>query len=228
METYSRSRRTGALILFGLLVGGVGLWYWRRRVALPSPVLPEIRGARVLLIGDSLAVGMGPSLEKALASHGSASFLNIARGGTNIKQWADADRPDGAKLEAALAAKPSLVIISLGTNDEASRKPSLKPPFGPTFDVATQRAPAIKKLLARIAGAGAEVVWLGPPTFAANLWPMQRSFRDLLASTVGRNYFNTEPLDIPRGRDNLHPSSAGHKKWVDAIMYWLKSAGAVV
>lgn len=243
-------RPTSFWLIIGLAVGGAALWYWQRKKAttpalmfahgptgmpvpgsLPAPApkraaLPAVKGARVLVIGDSLAVGMGPILEKALAARGSASYQNIARVGSNIHQWADVASPDGAKLEAALSKKPTLVIISLGTNDEAARKPSNKPPFGPTFDVAKQRAPAIKQLLARLAGIN--VVWLGPPTFDPKLWPMQRSFRDLLATSLGPNYFNSESLSIPRGGDNLHPTTAGHKLWVQAIMDWWKTGTAAV
>lgn len=170
---------------------------------------------RVLLIGDSLSVGVAPILESALRERGVADFLSIGRVGTNIKQWA-MDDGDGARLNEALSTfRPTLVLISLGTNDEATRKL----PGYENFDVARQRAPHIEQLREKLSGT--QSVWLGPP--AADKWPADRPFRDLIRSVWGDMYFDTEAVAPRKGTDRVHFSSAGNRTWRDAIIAWLET-----
>src|SRR3990172_5754810 len=70
------------------------------------------RGMRVLLIGDSLAVGTAPYFA-ALAKEAGVEFKSLAKVGTRIDQWASS-----AELKALLEKfQPELVLVSLGTND---------------------------------------------------------------------------------------------------------------
>ena len=170
---------------------------------------------RVLLIGDSLSVGLAPILESSLRARGVGDFSAIGRGGTNIKQWAQ-DVGDGARLNEALTTfRPTLVLISLGTNDEATRKLS----GYENFDVARQRAPHIEQLRNKLSGVRS--VWLGPP--AADKWTADRRFRDLLRATWGDLYFDTEAVAPRKSTDLVHFSSAGNRTWRDAIVAWLES-----
>ena len=102
---------------------------------------------RVLVIGDSLGVGLGLILEDELIRKGVGAYHNISLGGSSINQWGR----NGYKLNTLLrqnleSFKPTLVLISLGTNDEATRKYSLDPPMGPSYNVASSR----KKYLASL------------------------------------------------------------------------------
>lgn len=189
---------------------------------LPQPALDKTAyrvswpRERVLLIGDSLSVGVAPLLEASLRERGVGDFSAIGRGGTNIKQWAQ-DVGDGARLNEALATfRPTLVLISLGTNDEATRKL----PGYENFDVARQRAPHIEQLRNKLSGVRS--AWLGPP--AADKWTADKRFRDLLQATWGDLYFNTEAVAPQKGRDRVHFSSAGNRVWRDAIVSWLEGA----
>ena len=169
---------------------------------------------RVLLIGDSLSVGVASILESALKERGLTDFLSIGRSGTNIKQWAQ-DTGDGERLNEALSTfRPTLVLISLGTNDEATRKA----PGYENFDVARQRAPHIEQLRNKLSGVRS--VWLGPP--AADKWTADRRFRDLLRATWGDLYFDTEAVAPRKGTDLVHFSSAGNRAWRDSIVAWLE------
>ena len=59
---------------------------------------------RVLLIGDSLAVGLEDPMEKALRARNVGAFKSIAVGGTMINQWAwSGSHPHARSLDAALA-----------------------------------------------------------------------------------------------------------------------------
>ena len=153
---------------------------------------------RVLLIGDSLSVGLAPILESSLRARGVGDFSAIGRGGTNIKQWAQ-DVGDGARLNEALTTRK----LSGYEN----------------FDVARQRAPHIEQLRNKLSGVRS--VWLGPP--AADKWTADRRFRDLLRATWGDLYFDTEAVAPRKSTDLVHFSSAGNRTWRDAIVAWLES-----
>ena len=183
---------------------------------------------RVLLIGDSLAVGLEDPMEKALRARNVGAFKSIAVGGTMINQWAwSGSHPHARSLDAALAEfQPTLVLISLGTNDEASRgvvdhkgDPAV-PPYGPGFSVAHQRKDSIPKLASKLAGVRS--VWIGPPV--TGRWEPDRAFRNLIAATWPGRYFNTEQITLAKQPDDLHLSGSGYRVWNDAIVTWLEGA----
>jgi lysophospholipase L1-like esterase len=207
---------------------------------IPGPVLPQssgpqslskhrpidMTGQRVLLIGDSLGVGVGPVLERELRPLGIASFKNISVGGTNIMQWVVGRYQQCKDLDAALASyKPTIVFISLGTNDESSRSYIImgKPfvlPYGPTFDVAKQRAPHVAKMREKLAGV--KSIWLGPPISHPDKWPADRKFRDMIAGSWGEDYFNTEAVAPAKTGDKIHFTGTGNKTWASAIANWIR------
>ena len=180
---------------------------------------------RVLLIGDSLAVGLEAPIEQALRARNVAAFRSIAVGGTMINQWAwSGSHAQARQLDAALAEfQPTLVFISLGTNDEASRGvvdhkgDPAKPPYGPGYDVAYARKDSIPKLAQKLAGV--KSVWIGPPV--TSRWEPDRRFRDLIASYWPGRYFNSEAITIAKQPDKLHPTSSGYGTWRDSIFAWL-------
>ena len=79
---------------------------------LPSPLCPP-QGARVAVVGDSFAEGLGPHLAAHAKDCGTPFFLDDARG-TSVTQWT------GPRLDAALAFNPSVVLVSLGGNDNTA------------------------------------------------------------------------------------------------------------
>ena len=198
----------------------------------------NMAGQRVLLVGDSLGVGVGPVLEKEFRNLGAAAFKNISVGGKTIGHFSDNKHAEGRSLEKALAEyKPTLVFICLGTNDEAIRRikggdPRYFTPenyaknlVGPNFSVAKQRRKAIARLAGKLSGVRS--IWLGPPPSCPQLWPMDREFRNLLASTWSGNYFNTEAFNFPKvPRDDIHYTGKSYKDWGAEIARWLKNASA--
>jgi len=197
----------------------------------PTPPI-DWPNERVLVIGDSLAVGVTPLLRTRMQALGVGGFSGIAVGGTNILQWSDNNYNEGKAMEAALAEfRPTLVLISLGTNDEASRgykdwrgrdwdaDDLAANRVGPNLSVAKQRTKAIARLARKLSGTRS--VWLGPPASPERIWPMDRPFRDLIASTWGRNFFSTEAVAPQKGGDGIHFTGGGNKVWADAIMAYL-------
>ena len=174
---------------------------------------------RILLVGDSLAVGLRPHLARALQARGTGAFRSIAEGGTNIYQWSTSAEPQGRRLAKALATfHPTLVIISLGTNDEAARTPGLLRPYGPAFDVARQRTPHAEALRDRLRDVCS--VWLGPP--AALLWSTDRPFRHMLSALWGENFLDSELIDPERAPDHIHLTASGNEAWTSALLALLE------
>ena len=182
---------------------------------------PRIRkGMRVLLVGDSLAVGTAPHFA-ALAKEAGVEFKSLAKEGTRIDQWASS-----AELANLLNAfQPDLVLVSLGTNDSFMQG-------GDAATVARQK-PQLEKLLALLTqwprkkdyGLGPEhLVWIGPPTLPKPPSPgVSRMIQDAAGNAISPrfHYFHSENLLLPRGPDNLHPTARGYAGWAGAVWHWL-------
>jgi lysophospholipase L1-like esterase len=174
------------------------------------------RGMRVLLIGDSLAVGMAPHFQ-ALAKEAGVNFQSLAIVGTRIDQWASS-----AQLQKTLDQfQPELVMISLGTNDEYL-----------TGDAVTRQRPALETLINKISqytrnadyGLGPEwIVWIGPPTLPKPTNGIVAMIQAAAGTPLAPRfyYYHSEQLELPRGPDKLHPTARGYAGWAGAVWHWL-------
>lgn len=188
---------------------------------------PTLRpGDRILLVGDSLAVGLTVPLG-ALCRESGIAFQALATVGTRIDQWATSD-----PLTQALAAfQPTLVLISLGTND-AYMQPS------PGQDIGERQRPFMEELLSKIesyphasdAGSGPRaIVWVSPPTLPAaaiSLPSVMTLIESEHAIDLPRikprvSFFPTQRLTLPRGPDGIHPVASGYAAWAGKIWQWL-------
>lgn len=158
---------------------------------------------KLLLVGDSLAVGMKPHLA-ALAKEHRVPFEAQAVSGSRIDQWATSK-----KLAAKLTLfRPTLAVVSLGTNDEYLKG-----------DAVARQQPHLDALLKKLRAAGAEVAWIGPPTLPK---PKSNGIVPMLQSAISpSHYFHSEALAIPRGPDKLHPTARGYAGWAGAVWQWL-------
>lgn len=156
---------------------------------------------RLLFIGDSMAQGLAPHVENLAHDEGIAAFAARGIVGTRLDQWAKDPWLD-AELQSF---SPTLVLVSLGTNDEAMGA-----------GAADRQSSAFEALLAKISASGAEVAWVGPPSL-----PFPRhGVSDMIRARVP-HYFASESLDIPRAPDGLHPNVSGYAGWAGAIWQWL-------
>jgi lysophospholipase L1-like esterase len=193
-----------SLVLVAVALGGAAAGYWASGRSRLEPGT-----ARVLLVGDSLAVGLGRPLA-ALAAASGVHFASASKGGTVVDQWASGIH--AKQLQDALDGfKPTLVLVSLGANDELR-----------TISTPERVAPEIQTLLDRCEAAGAEVLWIGPPDIPETYVEYRRNHQivPLLESTIpAARYFRSEDLDLPQP-DKLHPSPAGYVTWASAIWEW--------
>lgn len=151
---------------------------------------------RVLLVGDSLAVGLAGPLEQAARADG-AAFAATVKGGTTTRHWASGSQ--SARLRAALELGPDLVLVCLGTNDAASGPSAYRP------DAAA--------LVALLRADGRRVVWILPPILPAHF--DAATVRATVAG-LGVDTFDSERLTIPRF-DGIHATPAGYRYWAGEI-----------
>ncbi len=188
---------------------------------------PTLRpGDRILLVGDSLAVGLAVPL-RALCRDTGLAFQALATVGTRIDQWATSS----ALSDALVTFQPTIVLISLGTND-AYMQPS------GAQSVGARQAPFMEELLNKIetyphaggAGAGPRaIVWLSPPTLPKEAVSLP-SVMALIESEHAINFprikprvafFPTQGLTLARGPDGIHPVASGYALWAGRLWQWL-------
>ena len=163
-------------------------------------------GTRVLLIGDSLSHGLGPQMARVARECGTP-FFHHGVVGSHVTQWAQ-DHWLNPQLQRA---QPTVVMVSLGGNDYQRTDP---------HNVRV----AIPKFLDKVNAAGAELLWIGPPTF-----PFQDKIgvRDMwFQSLEGRNdtaWYPTDKLTIPRGADRIHPTMQGNRDLSRTLWQWMSS-----
>lgn len=169
---------------------------------------PRIRrGEKLLLFGDSLAQGLTPTLG-ALAKDNGVAFAATSKVGSTVREWAGATAL-GSELRKHLAEKPTVVLCSLGTNDEYLTSAS-----------AQAELPALEALIELVRASGAELGWIGPPTLPRQGNGFSAAIRARIASN---RYFHSESFEIPRGGDNLHPTVKGYAGWAGKIWSWISS-----
>ncbi len=167
--------------------------------------------ASVLLVGDSLAVGLTKPLGDIARGQGD-TFLGDGATGSTVTDWLTG-KLKGRLLADMASAKPDLVLISLGTNDA-------------TGDLAGWGA-KVAALVAQAKGAKS-IVWIGPPFFADKLknFPAGNvaKMRQILLDTL-------TPLNVPifpsdaggadndyaRSADGIHMTAAGFADWAKDV-----------
>lgn len=201
----SGASRTAALWA-GLVIAGSVAW-----AKIASGSRPRITPGRtrLMLVGDSMAVGLTPPLRQ-LAAQADVPFRSLAEVGTKIDQWAGRH----ALAEALATFEPTLTVVVLGTNDAYLQGDAAE----------RQRAP-LRRLLEQLRAAGSEVVWVTPPTLPTQgPYPHRRDngLRRLLAEEVPESHtFPSERHLIPRAPDRLHPTVRGAAAWAGLIWRFL-------
>jgi lysophospholipase L1-like esterase len=179
----------------------------------PSPVevavdvdCPSV-GTRVLLIGDSLSVGLGP----AMAAHARACgtpFHHHGVVGSHVTQWAH-DSWLQPQLDRAQA---NVVVVSLGGNDFQR------------FDDENVRA-GIDQFVAKVRSSGAKLRWISPPTMPfSDRVGVRDMWKQKIDGSAGIDWYPTEELVIPRAPDRVHPTIKGYKTLGKMLWQWVANA----
>jgi GDSL-like Lipase/Acylhydrolase family len=172
---------------------------------------------RVVLIGDSLGVGLRKPLG-ALAQADGIPFMGQACGGTMIFQWVRQDTNFGPCTfgqQHIRAANPTVVLISLGTNDAYAQADQIE-----------SERPKLEELLQDIIDMGARPIWIDPPKLeTAPRVPqvMQMIYDSPTARKAGMPHFRSDQMDIQMTGDKIHPTRAGYDAWSTALWKWLRT-----
>lgn len=200
-------RSSKILILLGMAATAVAALTLRAAASSPSSS-PNISGKestpllgrKCLILGDSLAVGLGPRLRQVAEKAGCKATVD-AQVSTTTGHWA------GGPFQASLAkVKPDFVLVSLGTNDAALRDPE-------------RSKPRIQILVDAAKKAGVRLYWVGPPGLPARLRGAD-AIRAMIRAT-GVPYFESEKVTFQRSQDGVHATRAGYAAWAEAVWAWV-------
>jgi lysophospholipase L1-like esterase len=154
----------------------------------------------VLHIGDSFAGALGIELNRRFKEHGVRGVLRYETS-SYIPTWAS-----DAKLSGYLAQyDPDLVLVTLGANELEVVDPTI-------------RVRTIRKLVERLEGR--TCVWVGVPLWDGARGALLDVIREHCAPCV---YLDSNHLfpDMPRARDNIHPSMQAREEWAARVLDWL-------
>jgi lysophospholipase L1-like esterase len=181
----------------------------RADVPSPDPAAPAASEAAspawVLHVGDSFTEAFfEQNLAPRFRAAGAPYVVEGVRS-TSTYSWAN-----DPTLDAQLAKRPSLVLVTLGANE---------------FDIPspTFRASSIEKIAHKIAAAGASCVWITPP-----MWTHETGILEVIyAHCSPCAYFDSDAVlggglaREEREPDRIHPNPRGGARWADAFWGWL-------
>jgi len=173
-------------------------------------------GDRIVLCGDSLGVGLRKPMADLAAADG-LEFTGIAVGGTAVFQWAKrrltiAGKPVGT--EPIMELSPTVVLVSLGTNDGAM----------PDASIENERS-SVQTFVQTVCGSGARMVWLLPPP-EVNVPRLAHAVEVITGSPAvsewGVVFYRTPAGSVQlQSADRIHPTAVGYKAWAEDVWAFL-------
>lgn len=158
-------------------------------------------GATVMLIGDSLAVGMEGKFISLARKSGYVPVTHVVTG-TSIFHWMKWIKGDLEKN------RPELVVVSLGTNDAI------------IYDRVKKNAHLYGEFTKIVEDSGAVLVWLGPPDITLKRIPKISETREIIKKSA-MNYFDSEKFERPMGGDGIHLTASGYSRWMTSAWDWM-------
>ena len=164
----------------------------------PEPIQSLRPGGRILLLGDSLAMGMTKRW-RSLAKENGYEFSVEAKGGTRVDQW-------GPKVKSIVSSKkPDIMVVSLGTNDAGMSNPESQRNYVRTIvDVVTKSCVII--------------VWVLPPPLPESLRGRDKMI-EIISNELSNKgiIFDSNQATSGRAKDGIHYSTQGYSDWTDSI-----------
>ncbi|HYG82407.1 MAG TPA: hypothetical protein VD861_18565 [Pyrinomonadaceae bacterium] len=160
----------------------------------------SLRDKTVLLVGDSMAEGVGPWLQKKVEAVG-GRFINGQERSSTILFWQGA----GKLREKLSLYRPDVVFIALGSNEIFMSNPEA-------------RAPLVRQMVEEIGARPA--FWIGPPSWK----PDKGLVRVIEENFQPGHFYNSNSLVVPRAADGKHPTAQGYKTWTELVWDWYARA----
>ncbi len=196
--------------------------------AAPSAAVPR----KILLVGDSFALGLGLTLPQSLGRQGEVALANRGKvsSGLNSPQFYDWEK---ALAEFLAAEKPDALVVMLGGNDAKNGRGT--PQWAQDF---TAKAGRFLEIAGRH---GVRVYWIGLPpmrekSYSQRAWTANEAMRaacsgasscrfieswDLFADAAGRfsakKTVSGKAVSL-RGKDGVHFTTAGCRLLTDRIV----------
>jgi lysophospholipase L1-like esterase len=177
---------------------------------------------KIILIGDSLAVGLAKYGLGDRAAVGQYPFAAHAAGGTRAADWAPRIAgilaKEGLDNNPGIVRENALVLVSLGTNDS-----------GPDWQ--GNRQPAVGQAMQDINKVvrgeyKADLIWIGMPTLPYAKLPNQDRIRSLTMQ-LQPDFIDSSKMTIEKSSDQIHPTPKGYDDWSAQIWTDLQRRGQV-
>lgn len=151
---------------------------------------------RILFVGDSMVGGIGPFMAKYAYANGH-EFTFVTWASSTTFAWASDTLRYYIKR-----ANPTFMMISIGGNEQSMRD-------------TRQAEQNIKSMLAIIGDI--PTIWVCTPE-----WEKDSPFNFAPLRIFGKKrFFDSRPLDLPRGPDKKHPNTEGYCTWMDSLAVWM-------
>lgn len=161
---------------------------------------PDTTVHSVLVFGDSMTHHLAMSIAK-YGTKNNYKVTGVTWESSSIPGWSHS----GKIKEYLEMSKPDFIIISLGSNEMELKN----------FD---RRVPDIQQIVEQLDSI--PFVWVGPP-----LWKKDKGVYSMISRAVPPGtLFRTEDIDIPRGKDHIHPTRHGADIWADTLMRWIQNS----
>ncbi len=195
--------------------------------AAPYEQHPSHASSRILVAGDSTAVGVGSASSTSVAGRVGADFpqadvTNLGISGLRLAELKKILRAQAGK-------KYDLVLLQIGANDITGRTPygSIRADLAAVLDMADTLAPRIAVMTAGNVGTSPAFRWPLSWYITARTRVVREIFIDEVLKRPHAAYADLfkeaadEPFskDIPRfyARDFFHPSAEGYGLWYAAL-----------
>ncbi|HEX8144130.1 MAG TPA: hypothetical protein VF553_16130 [Pyrinomonadaceae bacterium] len=156
----------------------------------------SLTGKTVLLVGDSMAEGIGWFLREKVEAAG-GRYAGEPWCSSTTCSWFET----GRLREMLEKHKPDIVFIALGSNEIFIKQPEV-------------RAPIIKQMVEEIGNRPA--YWIGPPSWK----PDKGIVRVIEENFQPGHFYNSNDLVVPRRKDGAHPTREGYQTWTELIWNW--------
>lgn len=196
----ARPSAIAALVVAGGLAAiGFGAIVWRRLSAPAAGGAAQAKlikpGSAIAIAGDSIGQGLAGPVAKMASAIGAKLVCGCAEKSTLIPTWSRSE----ARIQKILASKPSVILISLGTNDAAASAPD-------------RWSGEVDRLADRLASGGADLIWIESPSQGL---PNMQAVRAMIEGSGAARSGKLRLLDGAKvgaelGADHVHPTGKGY------------------
>lgn len=151
---------------------------------------------RILFVGDSMVGGLGPFMAKYAYANGH-QLTYVTWPSSTTYAWCSDTLSHFIRQ-----ANPTFIMISIGGNEQ---------PLRDTRQVEEN----IKKILTIVGDI--PYVWVCTPA-----WNKEAAFNFVPERLCGpKRFYDSRPLELPRGGDRMHPNYKGYQMWMDSVAVWM-------